>query len=102
MNQVTASSADTPRPWQLPAAIGAALLVGLGITMLVSAEPWHAWLALLTSALPDISFNNADGWQVRRLVRFGSVIEEAITLTFLGLAIAIPFRARQFSLGADG
>ena len=102
MIQDTASSAATPRPWQLPAAIAAALLVGFGITVLVSAEPWRAWLALLTGALPDIRFSDAEGWQVRRLVRFGSVIEEAITLTFLGLAIAIPFRARQFSLGADG
>jgi ABC-type uncharacterized transport system permease subunit len=100
--QDTASSAAAPRPWQLPAAIAAALLVGFGITALVSADPWRAWLALLTGALPDIRFSDAEGWQVRRLVRFGSVIEEAITLTFLGLAIAIPFRARQFSLGADG
>lgn len=98
----TASPAAAPRPWQLPAAIAAALLVGFGITALVSAEPLHAWLALLTGALPDIRFSDAEGWQVRRLVRFGSVIEDAITLSFLGLAIAIPFRARQFSLGADG
>jgi general nucleoside transport system permease protein len=96
----------TPSPvrpsWQLPAAIAAALGVGFAITALVSAEPWRAFLALLTGALPDIRFTDAEGWQVRRLVRFGSVIEDAITLTFLGLAIAIPFRARQFSLGADG
>jgi len=100
--QDTASLAAAPRPWQLPAAIAAALLVGFGITALVSAEPLRAWLALLTGALPDIRFSDAEGWQVRRLVRFGSVIEDAITLSFLGLAIAIPFRARQFSLGADG
>lgn len=102
MIQDTASPAAAPRPWQLPAAIAAALLVGFGITALVSTDPWRAWLALLTGALPDIRFSDADGWQVRRLVRFGSVIEDTITLTFLGLAIAIPFRARQFSLGADG
>ena len=102
MIQDTASLAAAPRPWQLPAAIAAALLVGFGITALVSAEPLRAWLALLTGALPDIRFSDAEGWQVRRLVRFGSVIEDAITLSFLGLAIAIPFRARQFSLGADG
>jgi simple sugar transport system permease protein len=90
------------RPWQLPAAIAAALLVGFGIIALVSVDPWRAWLALLTGALPDIRFSAADGWQVRRWVRFGSVIEDTITLGFLGLAVAIPFRARQFSLGADG
>lgn len=87
---------------KLPAAIAAALLVGFAITALVSDEPWRAWLALLTGALPDIRHSDTEGWQVHRLVRFGSVIEDAITLTFLGLAIAIPFRARQFSLGADG
>ncbi|HET7862794.1 MAG TPA: ABC transporter permease [Burkholderiaceae bacterium] len=96
-------SSSLARPaWQLPAAIAAALAVGFAITALVSAEPWRAFLALLTGALPDIRFTDVEGWQVRRLVRFGSVIEDAITLTFLGLAIAIPFRARQFSLGADG
>ncbi|HEV8312553.1 MAG TPA: hypothetical protein VGQ23_05760, partial [Burkholderiaceae bacterium] len=85
-------SSSTRRRWHLPAAIAAALLVGFAITALVSAEPWRAWLALLTGALPDIRFSGSEGWQVRRLVRFGSVIEDAITLTFLGLAIAIPFR----------
>jgi len=93
---------STTRPWQLPAAIAAALLVGFLITAMVSTEPWRAYLALITGALPDIRFDEVGGWQVRRLVRFGSVIEDAITLTFLGLSIAIPFRARQFSLGADG
>lgn len=87
---------------KLPAAIAAALLVGFAITALVSEDPWRAWLALLTGALPDIRQSDAGSWQVHRLVRFGSVIEDAITLTFLGLAVAIPFRARQFSLGADG
>lgn len=101
MNPDTSSSSARPS-WQLPAAIAAALGVGFAITALVSAEPWRAFLALLTGALPDIRFTEAEGWQVRRLVRFGSVVEDAITLTFLGLAIAIPFRARQFSLGADG
>lgn len=96
-------SASAARPaWHLPVAIAAALLVGFAITAVVSAEPVRAWLALLTGALPDIRFTEADGWQVRRLVRFGSVVEDAITLSFLGLAVALPFRARQFSLGADG
>lgn len=99
MNPDTQPSA--PPAWQLPLAVGAALLVGFAITAMVSAEPWHALLALLTGALPEIRFTDG-GWQVRRLVRFGSVIEDAITLSFLGLAMAIPLRARQFSLGADG
>lgn len=99
MNDDTQPSA--PPVWQLPLAVAAALLVGLAITAMVSAEPWHALRTLLTGALPEIRFTDG-GWQVRRLVRFGSVIEDAITLSFLGLAMAIPLRARQFSLGADG
>ena len=104
------ASNDTARPsyqrgierWQLPLAVLAALVVGFVITAMVSDEPWRAYLALTTGALPDIRWSDAHGWEVRRWVRFGSVIEDAITLTFLGLAVAIPFRARQFSLGADG
>jgi ABC-type uncharacterized transport system permease subunit len=95
-------AARLARHLKLPLSIAAALLVGFLITAMVSDEPWRAYLALTTGALPDIRFSDAEGWQVRRLVRFGSVIEDAITLTFLGLAVAIPFRARQFSLGADG
>lgn len=91
-----------PQALKLPFAMTAALLVGFAITALVSDEPWRAWLALLTGALPEFRHSPTEGWQVFRLVRFGQVIEDAITLTFLGLAIAIPFRARQFSLGADG
>ncbi len=34
--------------------------------------------------------------------RFGNCLEEATTLILLGLAVSIPFRARQFSLGAEG
>jgi len=86
---------------RLPAALGAALLVGYLITAAVSGEPLRAYLALITGALPELQWTD-DGFQLRRMVRFGSVIEDAITLTFLGLAIAIPFRARQFALGADG
>jgi general nucleoside transport system permease protein len=86
---------------QSAVAVIAALAVGFLITALASESPVRAYLALITGALPDIRWTD-QGWQVRRLVRFGSVIEDAITLTFLGLAVAIPFRARQFSLGADG
>jgi simple sugar transport system permease protein len=83
-------------------ALGAALLAGFCITALVSREPLRAYLTLLTGALPDIGWSISGGWHVRGLVRFGSVIEDFITLSFLGLALAVPFRARQFSLGADG
>ena len=87
---------------RLVAAVGAALLAGLLITALVSQEPLRAYLILLTGALPEIGWSAEQGWQLHRMVRFGTVIEDAVTLTFLGLAVALPFRARQFSLGADG
>lgn len=88
--------------WRLPFALVAALAVGFGVTLAVSDEPVRAFLVLLTGALPRIHWSAADGWQLSRMVRFGAVIEDTITLCLLGLAVAIPFRARQFSLGADG
>jgi ABC-type uncharacterized transport system permease subunit len=90
------------RGWRLAVAVLAALLAGLLLTALVSREPLRAYIVLLTGALPEISWSEAHGWQLHRMVRFGTVIEDTITLTFLGLAVALPFRARQFSLGADG
>lgn len=95
-------SQPTRAPGPLLLAVGAALLAGLLLITLVSDEPLRAWLALLTGALPELHRSPDGGWELRRLVRFGAAIEDAITLAFLGLAIAIPFRARQFSLGADG
>lgn len=88
--------------WHPVLAVAAALLVGFAITAVASKTPVYAFLTLLTGPLPELQWNDAGGWQWRRVVRFGAVIEDAITLTFLGLAVAIPFRARQFSLGADG
>jgi general nucleoside transport system permease protein len=85
----------------LPLSIAAALIVGFLLTALVSDEPARAWLALLTGALPEFH-QGEHGWEVRRLVLFGAAIGDAITLALLGLAIALPLRARQFSLGADG
>lgn len=83
-------------------AVLAALAVGFLLTAMVSESPVRAFLILLTGALPDIRWSETQGLEVRRLVRFGAVLEDTITLVFLGLAVAIPFRARQFSLGADG
>lgn len=88
--------------WRLPLAILVSLAVGFALTAMVSQEPLQAFLTLLTGALPRLQWSPEQGWQVLRIVRFGAVIEDAITLTFLGLAVALPFRARQFSLGADG
>jgi len=82
--------------------LAAALAVGFIVTALVSHEPLKAYRALLTGALPEFARGADGGWAVRRVTRMGAVLEEAITLTFVGLAVAIPFQARQFSIGADG
>ncbi|MGO4568868.1 ABC transporter permease [Rhizobium sp. 2YAF20] len=82
--------------------LAAALACGFLLTALVSKEPLKAYGALLTGAWPDFGWNSASGFTVRRMTRLGSLIEDATTLTLLGLAVAIPFRARQFSMGADG
>jgi len=66
-----------------------ALLVGFIITLLVSKEPLSAYKAFLTGPLTRIN-------------RFGNWIEESITLTMVGLAICLVFRAQQFSMGAEG
>jgi ABC-type uncharacterized transport system permease subunit len=93
---------DRNRLLQLLLAVAAALLVGFALTLCVSAQPVQAYLTLLTGALPQLQYSAAHGWEVHRLARFGSALEDGVTLTFLGLAVAMPFRARQFSLGADG
>ena len=77
-----------------------ALAIGFLITVMVSDEPVAAYTALLTGPLPKLAWN--DGLTVRGLNRFGNWLEESITLILLGLAVSIVFRARQFSLGADG
>jgi general nucleoside transport system permease protein len=83
-------------------AVCVALLAGLLLIACVSAEPLRAWLILITGALPELRQAPDGGWHWHRLVRFGTVLEDTVNLTLLGLAVAIPFRARQFALGADG
>ncbi len=87
------------------ARIVAVVLVALGlgfiITLFVSEEPVAAFRELLTGPFPKISFGD-NGLQIRGMNRFGNWIEESITLTLLGLSVAIVFRAQQFSLGAEG
>ena len=77
-----------------------ALLIGFVITSFVSKEPVKAFTALLTGPLPKLSFEN--GLQIKGINRFGNWLEESITLILAGLAVSIVFRARQFSLGAEG
>ena len=77
-----------------------ALLLGFILTLFVSDEPVNAYREFLTGPFPRISFDG--GFQIKGLNRFGNWIEESITLILLGLSISIVFRARQFSLGAEG
>jgi simple sugar transport system permease protein len=70
-------------------AVGIALLLGFIITLLVSKEPFAAYQAFLTGP-------------ISRLNRFAEWIKESITLTLLGLAVALVFKANLFSLGQEG
>jgi simple sugar transport system permease protein len=69
--------------------VAVALLLGFIITLLVSKQPLEAYRAFLIGPL-------------LRINRVGNWIEESITLTLVGLAVCMVFRARQFSLGAEG
>ncbi len=77
-----------------------ALAIGFVITMMVSEDPVAAYSAFLTGPLPRISFEN--GFAITNINRFGNWMEESTTLILLGLAVSLVFRARQFSLGAEG
>lgn len=70
-------------------ATSVALLIGFIVTMFVSEDPVGAYKAFLLGPLS-------------RLNRFGDWIEESITLIFLGLAVALVFKAELFSLGQEG
>ena len=70
-------------------AVLAALLLGFIITCLVSKDPLNAYRAFLFGPLS-------------RLNRIGDWLEESISLILLGLAVSIAFKAKQFSLGAEG
>lgn len=71
------------------ATIVAALLLGFIVIWLLGKDPIQAYEALLTGPLT-------------RMGRTGRWLEVATNLILVGLSVAIPFRARQFSLGAQG
>ena len=102
---MSASTGGARRNWSEPlrvvAVIAAALLIGFFITLMVSKEPVEAYTAFLTGPLPKITFENG-AWSIGGMNRFGNWLEESITLILLGLSISIVFKARQFSLGAEG
>lgn len=66
-----------------------ALVLGFIVMAFLSTEPIKAMIALVTGPLS-------------RLNRWGNWIEDALSLILVGLAIALVFRARLFSLGAEG
>jgi ABC-type uncharacterized transport system permease subunit len=70
-------------------AVAVALTLGFIITVLVSDNPIEAYTAFLFGPISKIN-------------RFGDWIEESITLIFLGLAVALVFKAELFSLGQEG
>ncbi|MDX3691995.1 ABC transporter permease [Streptomyces europaeiscabiei] len=70
------------------ATILAALAIGFLVMLATGKDPVRAYEALLTGPL-------------ERSFRVGRWLEDATTLTLLGLSVAIPFRARQISLGAE-
>ncbi len=70
-------------------AITISLGLGFIITLLVSDDPVGAYQAFLTGPLTRIN-------------RTGEWIKETITLTLLGLSVALVFKANLFSLGQEG
>lgn len=82
------------------AVIAVALLIGFVITLAVSKEPLEAYAAFLLGPLPRFSLEG--GLHIENINRFGNWMEESITLVMLGLSVAVVFKARQFSLGAEG
>src|SRR5438477_9615478 len=67
----------------------AALAIGFLILLVINTDPWNAFANLLSGPLSQLN-------------RWGNWINDAISLTLLGLAIALVFSAQLFSLGAEG
>lgn len=82
--------------------IGIGLLLGALLVLLVSDEPAKVYAAILTGPLPTLKVGEDGAWVWRGMTRLGTFLEDSTTLALVGLAVAIPFRARQFALGADG
>ncbi len=65
------------------------LAIGFVVMLVVGKDPIKAYTTLLT-------------WPTGPLFRVGRWLEDATSLVLLGLSVSIAFRARQFSLGAEG
>jgi len=75
--------------WRVVLTVAAALVIGFGIMLLITPQPLVAYNALLTGPL-----------SLQR--RWGSWLDDALSLMIVGLAITVVFRAQLFSLGAEG
>ncbi|MHB8645831.1 MAG: ABC transporter permease [Thermomicrobiales bacterium] len=69
--------------------VAIALAISLLVILVVSKQPGEAFRQFVTGAAG--SRNRVSNWLV-----------QATTMTFTGLAVALVFQARQFSLGAEG
>lgn len=69
--------------------IVAALVISFLVILFISKQPGEAFKQFITGPLANT--NRQSNW-----------IVQATTLTFTGLAVALVFQARQFSLGAEG
>lgn len=66
-----------------------ALAIGYVVLITISSDPAKAFVALVTGPLT-------------RLNRWGNWIEDSLSLILVGLALSLVFKARLFSLGAEG
>ena len=69
--------------------VALALLIGFIITLLVSETPIESFRIFLTAPLSKMG-------------RYGYWIQDSTSLILVGLAVALVFEAKQFSLGAEG
>jgi simple sugar transport system permease protein len=88
MNKILKSNAFREL-FRVTIAVVVALALGFVITWFVSDDPIGAYKAFLFGPLTKLN-------------RTGDWIEESITLIFLGLAVALVFKAQLFSLGQEG
>jgi len=87
---VTAKRLDPLLPvLRLGIAAAAALLVGAGLLALLGENPWSCYIIVTRHLL-------------RSPVGWASILYRTTLLTFVGLAVAIPFRAGLFNIGAEG
>jgi simple sugar transport system permease protein len=79
----------------------AAISIGFFITLFVSDDALGAFKILLSGPFPKIQIVD-DAIRLRGMSRTGSWLIDFTTLTLLGLSVCIAFRAKQFSMAAEG